>query len=110
MILDNNIDLPSRIERKLESIRQKAQDLPNLISLETVTNNEEYDNQNDSGVGDGPNDSGVADDQNTDYDMDDNVEEAAQSGGKLPNLHISEDDDLDVMGMYSCSKLLGCNK
>lgn len=92
---DENIDLPARIDRKLESICQKAHNLPNLISLESVTNTDDYENQNDSGVADVPNDSGVADIPN-DYDMEDNAEDRGTEGN-LPNLHISEDDDLDNM-------------
>ena len=46
------------------------------------------------------NDSGVADEPPADYDMDDNVDEE-RTAGTLPNLHISEDDDLDVMGEWT---------
>ena len=68
-----------------------------------MTNNEDHENQNDSGMiqddsglSDIPNDSGLADIPAPDYDMDDNAEDRGTEGN-LPNLHISEDDD-DAMG------------
>ena len=56
---------------------------------------DDYDNQNDSGMV--PDDSGVAEDQTADYEMEENTEDGV-SAGPLPNLHISEDDDMDEMG------------
>ena len=95
MISDDHIDLPARIERKLETIYQKTHDLPDLISLETVTQTEHNDSHNDSGLVEEP---------VPDYDMDDNIEDE-KTAENLPNLHISEDDDNDVMGEFNLPNL-----
>ena len=61
--------------------------------------NEDDDNQNDLGTGDIPDDSGVAEDQTAiDCDIEDNTGNRGSGVGPLPNLHISEDGDRDVMG------------
>ena len=62
-----------------------------------MNNVDDYDNQNDSGMV--PDDSGVAEDQTADYEMEENTEDGV-SAGPLPNLHISEDDDMDEMGKF----------
>ena len=56
-------------------------------------------------MGDVPDDSGVAEDQTADYEMEENTDDGV-SAGHLPNLHISEDDDMDVMG----KKILKCRQ
>ena len=61
--------------------------------------NDGDDNQNDLDMGDIPDDSGVAEDQTAiNCDIEDNTENRGSGVGPLPNLHISEDGDRDVLG------------